>query len=126
MEGVYRCRLSGCSVKQFIAFMQVIHFKYFGTIHEDMSFPLLPLTIVPPDYPLDTINTDIMLQYSNGDPATNPADIATLKSNTNSIVCTHVVASPTFAHADFVLGTGAHVLVYEPMVEFWRNGICPN
>lgn len=87
-----------------------------------MSFPLLPLTIVPPDYALATITTDIMLQYSVG----NPADIATLESNTNSIVCTHVVASPTFAHADFVLGTKAHVIVYGPMVEFWRNGICPN
>lgn len=126
MEGVYGCRLSGCSVKQFIHFAQVIYFKYFGPFIENMPFPLLPLTIVPPDYALATITTDIMLQYSVGDPATNPADIATLESNANSIVCTHVVASPTFAHADFVLGTKAHALVYGPMVEFWRNGICPN
>lgn len=127
MQGVYFCHTSGCSVKQFVHYAQLLYFHYFGVFIEDMSYPLFGLTHVPPNFPMSsTITARIMLQYSVGDRSTDPRDMATLKSTVNSIVCMHQVSSTTFNHADFVLGITADQLVYKPMVDFWEHGICSN
>lgn len=127
MQKVYSCHVSGCSVKEFVSYAQLIYFHYFGVFIEDMSYPLIGLTPAPSNFPMSsTITAPIMLLYSVGDRATNPNDMAALQLTVSSVVCSYLVKSATFNHADYILGITQDILVYKPMVDFWKNGICPN
>lgn len=124
MELVYQCHLSSISINQGIHYAQLTAFKYFGEFMHNLTYPIhdfINQTVaVPDDYPLWKIRTKLTLHYSHGDVATDPHDIAQLRSKIGSIVHIQVVRDDTFSHNDFTVGMSANELVYTNILKSWE------
>lgn len=73
------------------------------------------------NFPLSKISAPITLHVSHGDPTTDAADIAKLRSNVKSILYVQTLDDLNFGHADFITSANANNFVYKCIVQFWRK-----
>lgn len=128
MLALYECHKSGYPTDLLLHLGLHVHFKYYGYFYYDMFYPpLLPNVHLPPNYDLSKVELNITIHRAAGDAGSNNADINLLKEKIpGKIKCDHIIKDINFAHQDFPCGKTSKELVFDPVIDFWEKGICPN
>lgn len=69
-----------------------------------------------PEYDVSRITTPVALFWSKNDNFVDTKDVKTLEMKLKSVVFSYCVPDPLFTHMDYVLGIGAHNLVYDKVL----------
>lgn len=75
----------------------------------------------PARYDLSNVKAATALFGGQADGFAVPKDLEILANKLPNLLANHVVAEETFAHLDFIFGTGAKTHVHEPMIQMMRS-----
>ncbi|EEB09973.1 conserved hypothetical protein [Pediculus humanus corporis] len=112
----------GGSLKEYIHYIQIaVSDKFrpydYGKIY-NMKIYGKP---EPPEYKIENITAPIFLTYSSNDYIVDENDLKHLESRLKSVVGKLKVKHPKFNHMDYLWGTKADTLLYEPTINLFNT-----
>ncbi|CAN7988476.1 unnamed protein product [Ixodes hexagonus] len=109
---------AGTSVKNMVHFAQMVLHKRFqkydyGSEKNRMVYG----QVTPPEYNVSRVAVPVALYWSLNDWFADPTDVALLSKRLPNLVLDLRISDPLFTHLDFIIGTQAKALVYDPMMQ---------
>lgn len=113
---------AGAAVKQIIHFSQLIKYQRFAQFDYGIKQNLNKYhQMQPPEYVLKNCKIPVVLFYANVDVMADPADVEKLAQTLPNVLSIQHLSDKTFNHVDFVWGTDANSLIYEPAIKFMKS-----
>ncbi|XP_069681265.1 lipase 3-like [Periplaneta americana] len=112
---------SGASTKQFYHYGQLVMSGKFREYDYGLSNFMTYGSLSPPDYDLNKITAPVALLYANNDWLSSVKDVEALASKLPNLVDKYNIPFDKFNHLDFLWAMNASTLVYERVIELFRN-----
>lgn len=118
---IYGHNRAGCATKQYVHYGQIIKAKRFQKFDYGKTENIIRYgSSIPPEYDLKNATAKMILYYVENDGIIYGSNVRRFTEKLSNAEC-RKVTTEEFDHGDYVWGKLARSLIYDDLIEYFRN-----